>query len=61
MQPINGDKFLCLGTAKEIAEYLNIKEKTVMFYTTPAYLKRVASWKNIKNYSNSMIVIRIDE
>lgn len=61
MQHINGDKFLCLGTAKEVAKYLNVKERTVMFYTTPAYLKRVASWKNTKGYSNSIIVIRIED
>ena len=61
MQHINGDKFLCLGTAKEIAEYLGIKEKTVLFYTRPAHLKRIEKWKNNNGYSNSMIVIWIED
>lgn len=61
MQPINGDKFLCLGTAKEIAEHLNIKERTVRFYTSPAYMKRVEKWKTKNDYHNSMIIIRIED
>lgn len=35
-----GDKFLTLGTLKEIANELGINVKSVLFYGTPAYLKR---------------------
>jgi hypothetical protein len=61
MQHINGDKFLTIGTVKEIAEFLNVKEKTVWFYMSPAYLKRVEEWRNKNVYNNSIIIIRIDE
>lgn len=35
-----GDKFICEGTAKECAEKLGIKEKTIWFMSSPACLKR---------------------
>ena len=34
-----GDKFLTLGTRKELAEYLGVKERTIYFYTTEVYKK----------------------
>ena len=35
-----GEKFLGIGTKKELAELLNVKVKTISFYATPAYKKR---------------------
>lgn len=35
------DELLFIGTAKEAAEYFNVKEKTVYFWTTPSHHKRV--------------------
>ena len=35
-----GDVFLMIGTIKEIADNLNIKEKSVMFFNSPTYQKR---------------------
>lgn len=35
-----GEKFLGVGTKKELAELLNVKVKTVSFYATPSYKKR---------------------
>jgi len=43
-----GDKYITDGTRKEIAEYLGIKEKTVMFYGTPTYQKRCKGNNNKK-------------
>lgn len=36
-----GEKFLGIGTKKELAELLNVKVKTVSFYATPSYKKRI--------------------
>ena len=47
-----GDTFITIGTARELAEYLGVSERTVHFYSTPTYMKR--------NKENHYIVIRID-
>lgn len=58
---ISGDKFICLGTIEEIAEYTGLKEKTIYFYVSPAYKRRVEKRKGKKEYSDSVIVIKIEE
>lgn len=50
-----GDEFIDLGTKKELAKKLNLKPSSVHFLSTPTYRKR------IKDISNSLIVIRIDD
>lgn len=40
-----GEKFLGIGTKKELAELLNVKVETISFYGTPAYTKRTNSEK----------------
>ena len=35
-----GEKPLIEGTAKELAEQLNVKKETIYFYSSPAYHKR---------------------
>ena len=35
-----GDKFIMIGTIKEITNRLGIKQASVEFYKSPAYLKR---------------------
>ena len=35
------DELLTVGTYKELADYLNVSERTVKFYTTPTYKRRV--------------------
>lgn len=49
-----GDNFLFMGTKKECSEYLNVKENTISFYTTPAYQKKNKS-------GNRIIVIKVDD
>lgn len=49
-----GDKFIIIGTLKQIAEYLGCKENTAYFYTTNCYKKRVI------NYEKSLLVIKIE-
>jgi hypothetical protein len=53
-----GDTFLTLGTVKECADYLGMKEETLKFYLTPTYRKRLEKRKKSKN---PIIVIRIDD
>lgn len=35
-----GEKLLIIGTIKEIAKNQNVMEKTILYYQTPAHLKR---------------------
>lgn len=35
-----GDKFIDLGSVKYLAKKMNVKEKTIKFYSTPTYQKR---------------------
>ena len=48
-----GEKFLGIGTKKELAELLNVKLETVSFYATPSYKKRI-------NEAKSRRLVRID-
>ena len=40
-----GEKFLGIGTKKELAELLNVKVETISFYGTLAHKKRTSSEK----------------
>lgn len=51
-----GDKFISVGTKREISEELNISMKTLDFYHSPSALHR-----NKNNYNNSRILIEIEE
>lgn len=35
-----GDELLAIGTANELADLLQVKVKTIHFYSTPSYQKR---------------------
>lgn len=48
-----GDQFLYLGSKKECALYLNVKEQTILYYTTNAYKQRG------KENNNRLIIIEI--
>lgn len=48
-----GEKFLGIGTKKELAELLGVKVETVSFYATPSYKKRI-------NEAKSRRLVRID-
>ncbi|MBC6150088.1 hypothetical protein HB834_00305 [Listeria booriae] len=37
-----GDDLLKIGTADELAEFKQVKRKTILFYATPAYRKRTS-------------------
>ena len=41
-----GDDCIAIGTIEELAKKLNIKVKTIKFYLTPTYKKRVKGSKN---------------
>lgn len=48
-----GEEFLCMGTAREIAEEMGIKKTTVYFYLSPSYKKRMKK--------NGKVLIRLDD
>lgn len=41
-----GEECLAIGTIKEIADKMKVKEETIRFYTMPTYKKRVKAGKN---------------
>ena len=53
-----GDSFICAGTINECAEYMGVLAKTIRFYTTPAYQRRIEKRKNARNY---ITVIKLDD
>lgn len=52
-----GDSLVCIGTINECANYMDVLPKTVKFYLTPTYQKRLAKRKKARNY---ITVIKID-
>lgn len=48
-----GDDFIDIGTTKELAQKLNVKEETIRFYAT-------STWKN-KTNCESWVVVSIEE
>jgi hypothetical protein len=52
-----GDKFIDLGTIKELSERLEMSTSTLWFYTSKAYKKRSEQ----KNSNNLRILIKIEE
>ena len=45
-----GDNFVDIGTISELSERYNISEKTLRWYSTPCYKKKLENKKNIKSY-----------
>lgn len=52
-----GEVLLMIGTIEEIAKFQKVKRKTILFYQTPAYLKRHEK-SHIGNYK---ILIKLEE
>ena len=50
-----GDRFLTLGSRKELAAYLGVRVDTITFYSSPTYKKRA------KEDGNAIVVIRIED
>lgn len=55
-----GDECLSIGTIREIAKNLNIKENTVRYYSAPAYRRKVEKRKNGK-YKNQRILVELED
>ncbi|PGD75918.1 hypothetical protein COM46_13275 [Bacillus pseudomycoides] len=53
-----GESLICIGTIQECAQQMGVLPKTVHFYLTPAYQRRIASRKNVRNY---ITVTELDE
>ena len=52
-----GDKFIDIGTAKELAEKCNVKPETIEFYASPSYLKRLEKVKD--KYNKGFVCVRL--
>lgn len=50
-----GDDIITIGTKIQLALYLGVREKTIEYYTTPIYYKR------IKGKKNSIYCVKIEE
>lgn len=49
----HGDQFIDLGTKEYLAKLLNVKVETILFYSSPTYLKRTDG--------NGWIVIKVED
>lgn len=52
-----GDKFIDIGTAKELAKKCNVKPETIEFYASPSYLKRLERVKD--KYNKGFVCVRL--
>ena len=52
-----GDKFIDIGTAKELAKKCNVKPETIEFYASPSYLKRLEKVKD--KYNKGFVCVRL--
>lgn len=50
-----GDRFIDMGTREYLANLLKCKVRTISFFATPAYKKR------IRDNSNAIIVIKVED
>lgn len=50
-----GDKFIDVGTIKELSERQKLSKNTLHFYNSKAHINR------IKNENNSIIVIKLED
>lgn len=51
-----GEELIMFGTAEEIAKAQGVKKKTILFYQSPAYLKRHEK-SHIGNYK---VLVKLD-
>ncbi|MBZ8125596.1 hypothetical protein [Bacillus thuringiensis] len=45
-----GELLICIGTVQECAKHLGVLPKTLYYYNSSSYKKRVAIRKNARNY-----------
>ncbi|WP_374219022.1 hypothetical protein [Bacillus bingmayongensis] len=45
-----GESLICIGTIQECAQYMGVLPKTIHFYKTPAYQRRLAERKKARSY-----------
>lgn len=53
MRYTNGDEFLDIGTAEELAKKYNVRKETITFWSSTANKKRVGK--------NGKVAVRLDE
>lgn len=55
-----GDNFICIGTIKEIAQIMGVKERTVYWWSTPAARRR-GQRNKLKKVPNRKILIKVED
>lgn len=50
-----GDDIITIGTKEQLAIYLGVREKTITYYASPIYYRR------IKGKRNSIYCVKIEE
>ena len=53
------DELICMGTAKECADYLGIKVSSFFMYMAPSRIKQIGATK--KGKRSGMEIIRLDD
>lgn len=53
-----GDQFVDIGTLKYLAKKLNVNERTIQYYSTPAHLRKCQKFNGNGNY---LVVVKLDE
>lgn len=53
-----GEKCLGIGTVQQLAQQLNVQLRTIQFYGTDAYKRKL---EKRKNSNNAKILINLDE
>ena len=56
-----GDKFIDVGTAKELAKRRGVTPAYIRYLSTPSKLKRIDTRKNKDKPSTAMICVKIEE
>ncbi|ALC92076.1 hypothetical protein AM500_21485 [Bacillus sp. FJAT-18017] len=51
-----GDTFICIGTAKELANRLDVQVRTISYYATNAYKRRLEKRQTV----NPIICVDLD-
>ena len=54
-----GEEILSIGTIDEIADEMGVQYRTIKYYTTGAYRRKLSKRKNPKNYK--VLVLLKDE
>ena len=56
-----GDDFVISGTVRLVAEKLGVRQRTIRYYLSPAYRRRLTEFKKPTSGKNVINVIRLED